>query len=207
MQKLYLHGNQLSALPSGVFDKLTQLTILSLYDNQLSALPAGVFDRLINLKELYFSNNQLTSLPAGCFDKLTKLMTLSLHKQHLKNVPDSLYIDIIVQHCGQLNSDARNMDTFACLHSLCYSLHITAERECLTIEELASLPVGVFDRLAQLTGLDLSHNQFTALPAQVFDRLVNLQLLHLNNNQLKSVPRDRFDKRSQYYQQRSLLVR
>ncbi|CAM9825010.1 unnamed protein product [Lampetra planeri] len=114
---LYLERNQLSALPVGLFDKLTQLTYLSLHINQLKSVPRGalhtnqLFDRLMTLKELYLYKNQLKSLTTGVFDKLTQLMKMSLRNNHLKSIPDSLYINTIVQHRGQLNSDT-NIDTF-----------------------------------------------------------------------------------------------
>jgi Leucine-rich repeat (LRR) protein len=60
----YLSHNQLSSLPAGLFDKLTNVRQLSvdflmcthcfsqLHNNKLSSLPAGLFDQLTNLQEL-----------------------------------------------------------------------------------------------------------------------------------------------------------
>ena len=48
-------------------------------DNQLSELPDGVFDNLTNLEELYLQNNQLNDLPDGIFSRLTSLTTLDLN--------------------------------------------------------------------------------------------------------------------------------
>nr|3G39_A Chain A, Variable lymphocyte receptor VLRB.2D [Petromyzon marinus] len=59
--------------------------------------------------------------------------------------------------------------------------------------QITKLEPGVFDRLTQLTRLDLDNNQLTVLPAGVFDKLTQLTQLSLNDNQLKSIPRGAFD--------------
>ena len=46
---------------------------LNLCFNDLTSLPTGVFDALTALEYLYLSRNALTSLPAGVFDALTAL--------------------------------------------------------------------------------------------------------------------------------------
>jgi predicted transcriptional regulator len=57
-------------------------------NNQLSSIPAGLFDKLTELHNLsvvvlmfiqcfsYLHNNQLSSIPAGLLDRLTKLQYL-----------------------------------------------------------------------------------------------------------------------------------
>ena len=61
---LDLSYNKLRSIPSGVFDKLIQLTWLELDDNNvLHFLPSGVFDKLTKLKHLELDNNQLKSVP------------------------------------------------------------------------------------------------------------------------------------------------
>ena len=47
-----MEGNELSALPEGVFDNLSNLEVLDLEGNELSALLDGVFDSLSNLEYL-----------------------------------------------------------------------------------------------------------------------------------------------------------
>uniref|UniRef100_S4RKH2 LRRNT domain-containing protein n=2 Tax=Petromyzon marinus TaxID=7757 RepID=S4RKH2_PETMA len=86
---LDLSGNQLQALPEGVFDRLVNLQKLWLNSNQLTSLPAGgAFDRLGNLQELYMCCNKFTELPRG-IDKLTQLRRLSLNQNQLKSIPDT----------------------------------------------------------------------------------------------------------------------
>ena len=61
---LDLSYNMLRSIPSGVFDKLIQLTWLELDDNNvLHFLPSGVFDKLTKLKHLELDSNQLKFVP------------------------------------------------------------------------------------------------------------------------------------------------
>ena len=81
---------QLSTLPGGIFDQLTELTALRLGSTQLTSLPDGIFDRLTALTTLNLSGNQLTSLPNGIFDQLTNLTDLDLDDNQLATFPDGL---------------------------------------------------------------------------------------------------------------------
>nr|AAZ16355.1 variable lymphocyte receptor B [Eptatretus burgeri] len=76
---LWLGGNKIPSLPSGVFDKLTKLTELYLWGNKLQSLPHGVFDKLTSLTKLGLNNNQLKSVPDGIFDRLTSLQRIYLY--------------------------------------------------------------------------------------------------------------------------------
>jgi hypothetical protein len=55
--KLYLSGNQLTSIESGVFSELTNLGSLVLNGNQLSNLESGAFSGLANLRWLGLSHN------------------------------------------------------------------------------------------------------------------------------------------------------
>nr|ABB21075.1 variable lymphocyte receptor A [Eptatretus burgeri] len=89
--RLELHMNKLSNLPSKAFHHLSKLTYLSLSTNQIQSLPNGVFDKLTQLKELYLYKNQLQSLPGGVFDKLTNLNKLWLQRNQLRSVPKGAF--------------------------------------------------------------------------------------------------------------------
>ncbi|MDE0019028.1 MAG: cadherin domain-containing protein, partial [Candidatus Poribacteria bacterium] len=86
-----LDGNQLSTLPSGIFDNLTQLIWLGLINNQLSTLPAGIFDNLTQRMALSLSGNQLSTLPAGIFKNMAQLTRLDLDGNQLSALPDSIF--------------------------------------------------------------------------------------------------------------------
>ena len=155
LQELLLDGNQLAALPEGVFDSLTSLEFLWLNDNQLTSLRADDFDGLTSLQYLGLHNNQLAALPEGVFDSLTSLQYLHLRNNQLAELPEGVFDGLTsLQYLGLHNN------------------------------QLAALPEGVFDSLTSLQELHLEHNQLAALPEGVFDGLTSLIWLGLNGNQL-----------------------
>nr|WLJ60674.1 variable lymphocyte receptor D VLRD0032 [Petromyzon marinus] len=150
---LDLAGNQLTALPKGVFDKLPNLTSLDLQNNHLTALRDGVFDQLVNLKVLYLYNNKLQTLPAGVFDQLTELGTLWLSNNQLKSLLPGVF------------------DRLTKL-TLLY----------LSTNQLQSIPKGVFDRLTNLQELRLYYNKLQSVPDGTFDCLFSLREIWLQGN-------------------------
>ena len=154
-----LDKNNLSSLPEGVFDGLSNLTSLHLDDNNLSSLPEGVFDGLSNLEFLWLQRNQLSSLPEGVFDGLSNLDVLYLNNNQLSSLPEGVFDGL----------------------SNLTSLH-------LDYNNLSSLPEGVFDGLSNLYWLRLDDNNLSSLPEGVFDGLSNLHELWLGGNNLSCRP-------------------
>ena len=83
--------NALASLRPGVFDQLTNLTVLNLYFNPLTALPAGIFDQLTQLQELRIYATHLSELRPGVFDRLTELRLLLMHRTHLDELPPGVF--------------------------------------------------------------------------------------------------------------------
>ena len=142
MQTLNLSVNQLTELPSGIFNSLTSLTTLSLSDNQLTAsmVPAGIFNSLSALGSLDLSLNQLTELPAGIFNSLTNLTTLDLCDNQLtaSMVPAGIF------------NSLTNLTTLG-----------------LCDNQLTELPAGIFSGLEMLTGVTVAGNATNPLPLTV----------------------------------------
>ena len=65
LQELELDDNELTSLPSGVFDSLAALEYLWLEENELTCLPSGVFDSLTALEELGLKGNKLSLLSSA----------------------------------------------------------------------------------------------------------------------------------------------
>ena len=68
-------NDKIRMLKSGDFDGLTGLQELFLHGNDLTALPEDVFDGLTGLQNLYLNGNDLTALPEDVFDGLTSSST------------------------------------------------------------------------------------------------------------------------------------
>ena len=92
MGELFLFGNQLTALPAGIFDKQTCVKNCSIWkDNQLSTLPEGIFNKLTELNYLTLADNQLTTLPAGIFDGPSALYDILLDSNRFTTLPMGIF--------------------------------------------------------------------------------------------------------------------
>jgi Leucine-rich repeat (LRR) protein len=158
LNSLNLANNQLTILPTGVFGKLTALTVLRLDNNSLTSLPSGIFSTLSNLVTLKLDHNQLNSLPNELFSSLTKLSVLSLNNNQITSLSSGI---------------------FSTLTSLTV---LTLDHNKLT-----SLPIGVFSALSHLSSLNLNDNQLSAVDTTAtFSGLSSLTSLGLADNQLRS---------------------
>ena len=176
----------MTALPNGIFARLSNLEGMNLADNQLTDLPLGIFnglDRLISLTlgiteqpsfvcdpapDCYGDltrGNPLRSLPSAIFDGLGELESLSLEYLEFTTLPAGVFAGL-----GNL----RTLD--------------------LANGRLQRLPIGVFDGLVNLASLDLSYNHLTELPAGLFGGLDNLEWLTVNGNPLATLPAGLFDR-------------
>ena len=149
----------MTAIASGAFDGLTNLTVLGLNARQLTSLPAGILDSLIKLTVLEIITPQLNTLPVGVFDRLTNLTNLTLYGGQLNTLPDGIF--------DQLTK----LTTLA-----------------LASDQLTSLPDGIFDRLTKLTSLRIGRTQLTSLPEGLFSGLSSLTSLDLSGNAVDPMP-------------------
>ena len=191
LEVLRLHINGLTQLPADIFDGLSSLKILVLHGNALTSLPAGVFDGLSRLEKLLLFNNQLTALPEGVFDGLSRLSYLRLGNQgwgmHLRG--DGVFD-------GLSNLRFLGLDCGP-LHYLPADVFVGLSRlERLELEKnylTTKLPAGVFEPLTGLKSLYLHSSRMTGLPDDAFDDLSHIQQLALADNNLSELPDGAFD--------------
>ena len=192
-------------------------------DNQLTTLPAGVFDGLTNLETLDLRRNHLVGLTwrDPLFANLPRRWAIELDGQTRPSWQRDIcgrtpqVRDAILQALeanGAQNAierdecvavDARRMAGIARLNFWNHGLRtlragdladLTGLQELdLNQNRLTALPAGVFDGLTSLVSLDLSHNRLTALPAGVFNGMTSLGSLDLSRNQLTALPAGVFD--------------
>ena len=185
---LFLSGNKLESLDADIFDGLTKLWWLYLNINSLASLDPTLFDGLTNLKTLALSDNSLSSLPSGLFDEATALTTLYLHGNSLASLDAGLFDGLTALRTLRLNDNSLASLNAGLFHGL------TALRSLyLNGNNLASLNVDIFDGLGDLSTLDLSDNSITALTAGVFEDLDgSMQNLYLWSNGLTALPAEIF---------------
>ncbi len=86
LNRLNLNDNNLTTLPSNIFDELTGLLDANLHRNSLTSLPNGVFANNVALKRLRLGHNQLTTLPQGIFSGPNDLTVLDLKHNRLASL-------------------------------------------------------------------------------------------------------------------------
>ena len=99
LQSLNLFDNNLTTLPTDVFEGLSKLTTLDLRRNPLKTIEAGAFNGLSSLTTLDLSltrllprkGGQLTTIEAGAFRGLTNLTTLDLEDNNLTTLPTGAF--------------------------------------------------------------------------------------------------------------------
>ena len=191
LEYLWLRDNQLTELPEDVFHGLHNLIDLALQHNFLSTLPEGVFSDLNSLKLLYLHGNSLDTLPERVFNDLHSLERLWLHNNSLTELPEGT-----LQEMNYLEELKLGFNSLRELHPNSFqglsnlrSLGLSGNDRTTT---LATLPLGIFNRLKKLQGLGLTANSIRALPEGVFSGLGNLESLGLGLNRLENLPKGVF---------------
>ena len=157
---LGLDTGQLTSLPAGLFNDLSNVTLMEIYSEEgLTTLATGAFDGLTSLEGFEWKSKQLNTLPANIFDQLTNLTYLLFYGGQLNTLPDDVF--------DQLTK----LTTLA-----------------LFSDRLTSLPDGVFDELTQLTSLSIGRTQLMSLPDGLFSGLSSLTSLNLSNNAADPMP-------------------
>ena len=184
---LDLSYDNLSSLPEGIFQGLSNLQELDLYNNNLSSLPQGIFQGLSNLQGLNLNRNNLSSLPQGIFQGLSNLQTLSLADNNLSSLPQGIF-----QGLSNLQGLFLDENNLSSLPQGIFQGLSNLQRLSLGGNNLTSLPQGIFQGLSNLQRLSLGGNNLTSLPQGIFQGLSNLQRLSLYNNNLSSLPQGIF---------------
>jgi len=76
LQLLNVSRSQLSELPEGAFQQLTQLRVLDLSQNRLTRLPGGVLSRNKRLTHLHLQHNAISALTRHTFQGETIFMQI-----------------------------------------------------------------------------------------------------------------------------------
>eukprot|EP00903_Cladosiphon_okamuranus_P006480 g6339.t1 len=181
---LNVSNNKLTSLSPGVFDSLSKLTFLTVGRNDLTSLPSGIFDSLTEVQTLYISHNSLTTLPSGVFDSLTKLTGLVMDYNDLTTLPSGVFDSLTQLYSLNLNSN-----DLGALPSGIFAKNTELFHLSLQNIGLETLPSGIFDSLTDLFDVAVSFNNLSTLPAGIFDSLTKLNALYaIANPNLECVP-------------------
>jgi hypothetical protein len=79
-KKLYLNGNQITALQKNIFSNLSKLQLLYLGNNKISKLEKDAFLGLTSLTKIHLVKNLINNLPGNIFSSFIVLESLELNK-------------------------------------------------------------------------------------------------------------------------------
>lgn len=86
LKHLNMRGQLITAIPDGVLDQLSALTVASFSQNKIKKMPSQGYEKLASLKELYLFSTSITELPDGlCM--LPKIETLEISDNKLQKLP------------------------------------------------------------------------------------------------------------------------
>ncbi len=88
LQRLIIHNNAISFLPSNIFQHLSSVKEIDLGHNLISSLQPSVFKGVSKLEILKMEFNKLSVIAPFTFCELTRLTTLVLSNNYLTNLGD-----------------------------------------------------------------------------------------------------------------------
>ncbi|XP_074466851.1 transforming growth factor beta activator LRRC32 [Sebastes fasciatus] len=185
LEKLLLHGNDLTILDHQVFQRLPSIKHLQLRQNNLIICPSDhqdppdcvSFSSIPNLEFLDLSENNLWTLPANAFvDTPLKLLDLSLnpgldmHKDSFSGLEHSLvHLFLRENNISSLNTD---------LSSLMSLKHID-----LSTNQLTAVPT--WNKDSSIESLNLQNNNLVTLEYSTMHALEHsLKTLYMGSNPL-----------------------
>ena len=179
----------ITALKSGDFADLTELTGLTVDDQSLTALTAGTFTGLGKVTSLNLADNQLTAagVPAATFTPLAAMTSLDLSGNKFASLTAATFTGL-----GKVTSLnlADNQLTAAGVPAATFTPLAAMTSLDLSGNKFASLTAATFTSLGKVTSLNLADNQLTAagVPAATFAPLALMTSLDLSGNEFASLP-------------------
>lgn len=153
-----LSSNDITEIPAGLFDKMTNITHINIYGNKIKTLPKGIFDNNEDLSTLWMSGNKLKDLDKDLLAKNKKIKEIDLSNNGIEKLPEGFL------------KDARRLETF-----------YASENELTTLNGVLA------DNYQRLRVINVNGNQLTSLP-EAFGKYKSLEDLRANNNKLKALP-------------------
>ncbi|XP_046673233.1 LOW QUALITY PROTEIN: protein toll-like [Homalodisca vitripennis] len=185
---LSLNNNGLTSLPSDLFEDMENLTWLDLKFNNI-ILPKEIFYFTPKLEVLELGKNNLTHLPPGIFKNLDRLRLLNLWTNNLVNLTRAVFSDVPNLESLDLNTNGLETirpDLFADLVKL--------QKLNLYGNAFKGLPQGLLSRNIELEEFQMHENKrpLGTLPSGFLSNLTKLKVVKLSGCKLTSLPEDVF---------------
>ncbi|XP_063366897.1 chaoptin-like [Cydia amplana] len=186
VEEIYLQHNKLKYITDKTFLDLSDLRLLTLKGNNLIRIENNAFRNLRNLLKIDISANQEVVFNSSIFTGLQSLSVVLL-----SNITSRFNLQDIV------NTSIAGFDLSFCnisdIHDVLVNPIITLERLILTSNKIVSINKSSFQKLRQLSWIDLSYNQISIIQPGSFSDNEDLSVLNLSNNLLSSLMFGVFD--------------
>ncbi|XP_075706486.1 oligodendrocyte-myelin glycoprotein [Rhinoderma darwinii] len=183
-------GRNLTALPHGLQDNITQL---NLSYNYLADLD-GQLTRFTNLRELDVSHNLLKNLPSHLPKSLWEVYAAHnnitmLHKLDTAYQWNLKVLDISrnsLQRTFFINNTLISLQLLNLSHNLLWTVPTNMPSNIRTIDlshnSITQILPGTLVRMPKLQTLYLHNNRFSYIPNNAFDQMIHLKKITLHNN-------------------------
>lgn len=208
LQRLWLHQNLISVVPSQRLTKKMSLAMLSLNNNNISVIEPYAFANLTSIWSLKLGRNKLEAIPVAALSQVTGLEILDLTKNSIREIRVRLSQSIkSVSHLKLSKNKIYNISAFAFWEmEKMQELHLdnnnltsisktwffgvpmlrilNFDNNRIRVIEESKMP-GVNWKLAfRLQILILANNEFTHIYSTTFAHLKYLRRLILNTNRI-----------------------
>lgn len=184
---LSLNNNGLTSLPSDIFEDMGNLTWLDMKYNYID-LPKEIFYFTPKLEVLELGMNNMTHLKPGIFKNLDHLRLLNLWSNRLTNLTRSVFSDVPNLESLDLNTNQMENirpDLFSDLTKL--------KQLNLYGNNFASLPPGLLSGTYDLEEFQMhENNRSVTLPSAFLSNLTKLKMVRLSGSKIMSLPEDIF---------------
>ena len=198
LRKLLLAGNNLSHLPSNIFQGLN-LSLIFLHNNQLEELNPRWFTGQ-SLRSLYLESNKITKLDANIFHGLTIHDMLLLRKNKISAISEDAFAGLSgvkVLYLSYNKVSKLHQNVFRGLNNLSHlyldnnqlkTFDVSILSDRLTSVKLQFNNLTTFNVLpkyvihSNLYDISLSHNMLSTLSNDAFSNMPKLRYLNMSDN-------------------------
>ena len=180
LRALYLKGNQIEQLMSGVFDEMVHLQTLLLDDNGLQHIHADVFRNNIHLRYLSLGKNELSQIPLTLFEDLRNLEVIILDHNYITDLAPLTNV-----HMFHLRKLSVNHNRIKSVAPPGFQYFYSLREMYFSHNKLTEIPF-VKD-IRNLTIVDLGYNRIKHIwPVNVFEN-TSIREIYIQNNRLLSL--------------------
>lgn len=208
LELLDLSQNELTEIPDGVFEMLSNLKNLDLSSNHITHISKDSFSGLVQLERLYLHANRIHSIHLEAFDSLEMLLELKLQGNQLTYLPSIrfprlLLLDLSYNDIPTLGPSDLQTPHLEALKVADLGLTSVDENLIASLKNLHELDISMNqldevpqalkqDSLKGLIKLSLAANPLGELRVEDFNKLSGLQELDLSGLNLQGFPQSFF---------------